>query len=58
MKRLDCWPRERAYSAAFPVVAATYGMLALARQKENQGKTLLAVLPDTGERYLSTEVWT
>ncbi len=38
--------------------AATYGMLALARQKENQGKTLLAVLPDTGERYLSTEVWT
>lgn len=37
--------------------AATYGMLEVAARAENQGKTLLAILPDTGERYLSTDVW-
>jgi len=37
--------------------AATFGMLILADQPEYRGKTLLAMLPDTGERYLSTDVW-
>ena len=37
--------------------AATSGMLKIARRPESQGKTLLAILPDTGERYLSTDVW-
>ena len=37
--------------------AAVAGMLAVARREESRGKTLLAILPDTGERYLSTEVW-
>lgn len=34
--------------------AAYAGALRLARQPENQGKTIVALLPDTGERYLST----
>ncbi|NKB77292.1 MAG: cysteine synthase A [Gammaproteobacteria bacterium] len=37
--------------------AATYGMLTLAKRAEYRGKTILAILPDTGERYLSTDLW-
>lgn len=34
--------------------AAFYAALELARKQENAGKTIVALLPDTGERYLST----
>ena len=37
--------------------AAVAGMLAVARRGESRGKTLLAILPDTGERYLSTDLF-
>ena len=37
--------------------AATHGMLEVAARASFKGKTLLAILPDTGERYLSTDVW-
>ena len=37
--------------------AAVAGMLAVARREESRGRTLLAILPDTGERYLSTDLW-
>lgn len=37
--------------------AAVAGMLEIASRAESRGNTLLAILPDTGERYLSTDVW-
>jgi cysteine synthase A len=34
--------------------AAVYAALVLAERKENEGKLIVVILPDTGERYLST----
>lgn len=38
--------------------AALYAATELARQPENQGKNIVVFLPDTGERYLSTPMFT
>lgn len=37
--------------------AALHAALLLAGRPENKGKTIVALLPDTGERYLSTELY-
>jgi cysteine synthase A len=38
--------------------AAVWSALRLADRAGNQGKTIVTILPDTGERYLSTELMT
>jgi cysteine synthase A len=37
--------------------SALEAALTLSRRAENKGKVIVAVLPDTGERYLSTWLW-
>ncbi len=38
--------------------AALSGAIALARRPENEGKTIVALLPDSGDRYYSTPLFT
>ena len=37
--------------------AAVWAAIQLARRSENKGKTIVALLPDTGDRYLSTPLF-
>ncbi len=49
--------RREGILAGISCGAATAGMLNLAGRDEWCGKVLLAILPDTGERYVSTDLW-
>ena len=37
--------------------AAVYAAMQLAKRDENEGKTIVVLLPDTGDRYLSTPLF-
>jgi cysteine synthase A len=37
--------------------AAVYAALQQARRPENEGRHIVVILPSTGERYLSTELF-
>ena len=37
--------------------AALYAAIELAKKEENKGKNIVVLLPDAGDRYLSTELF-
>ena len=49
--------REEGILAGISSGAALYAALELAKQGENAGKTIVALLPDSGERYLTTPMY-
>ncbi|MEA1870770.1 MAG: cysteine synthase A [Candidatus Bipolaricaulota bacterium] len=49
--------REEGIFAGISSGAAMWAALQVGQREENRGKSLVVILPDSGERYISTDLW-
>ena len=53
----NCLAKEEGILAGISSGAALYAAEVIAKRTENQGKRIVVILPDNGDRYLSTELY-
>ncbi len=57
MKTTKQLATEEGILAGISSGAAMYAAIEISKRPENKGKTIVVILPDTGERYISTELY-
>jgi cysteine synthase A len=57
MKTARQLARQEGLLVGISAGAATFAALEISKRPQNKNKVLVVILPDTGERYLSTELF-
>ena len=57
METVKCLARTEGLLVGISSGAAIYAATELGKRKENIGKRIIVICPDSGERYLSTELF-